>query len=164
MTGSKGSDPDSVSADRASAATARARARRDGIVFVEPDERIGVMLGPEERLVAVRREVSFERRKEARDPRPSPTGDLYVTTARLVCMGPPAVQVPLRQIRDAVVGVGRLRLLIGDGRGLEIRTRDPYTLRAEIGAAREAVRRTTSATTDTGGWSPDAEPDPDSEP
>jgi hypothetical protein len=160
MTGSEGTDPDSVSADRASAAAARARARRDGIVFVEADEWIGVMLSPEERLVAVRRGVSFERRKEARDPGRSPTGDLYVTTARLLCMGPPAVEVPLREIRDAVVGAGRLRLLIGDGLGLEIRTRDPYTLRAEIGAVREAVRRTTSATRGTTDWSVEAEPDP----
>jgi hypothetical protein len=85
-----------------------------------------------------------------------------VTTTRLVCLGQTAVQVPLRQIREAVVGASRLRLIIGDGRGLEIGTRDPYTLRVEIGAVREADRMA-SAISDTPGRSPDVEPDPSAE-
>jgi hypothetical protein len=38
------------------------------------------------------------------------------------------------------VSSGALRLVIGDGRGLEIRTRDPRVLRVEIAAVREAAR------------------------
>ncbi len=132
--------PDSASNDEASADVARRRLRDQGIVPVEPDERIGVMLAPGEGVVTVRRGVTFERRKGVRDPAEALIGDLYVTTARLVCLGQVGVEVPLDEVRDAVVSSGALRLVIGDGRGLEIRTGDPYVLRVEIAAVRLAAR------------------------
>lgn len=107
---------------------------------VEPDERIGVMLAPGERVVAVRRAISIERRKEIRDPELAIRGDLYVTTNRLVYLGQVPFDVPLVEVREAVVAAGALRLVVGDGRGLEIRTGDPALLRVEISAAREAAR------------------------
>ncbi len=137
--------PDPGSTDKASAAEARARLRRDGIVPVEPDNRIGVMLAPGERLVTVRRDVRVERRKETRGPDQPLRGDLYVTTTRLVCIGPTTVEVPIADIREAVVTAGELRLIIGNGRGLEIGTGDPYLLRVEIAAVREAARTTAGA-------------------
>ncbi len=136
--------PDPVSADEASADDARRRLREQGIVALEPDARIGVMLAPGERVVAVRRAVSLERRKDVHDPDQALHGDLYVTTARLVCLGQVPVDVPLSEIREAVVAAGSLRLVVGDGRGLEIRTGDPYLLRVEISAVREAARTTTA--------------------
>jgi hypothetical protein len=109
-------------------------------VAVEPDERVAVMLAPGETVVAVRRAVSIERRKDVRDPGMALVGDLYVTTDRLLCLGQVRIDVPLVDITDAVVAVGTLRLAIGDGRGLVIRTNDPCVLRVEIGAVREAAR------------------------
>jgi hypothetical protein len=134
--------PDPVSTDEATADDARRRLRERGIVALEPDPRIGVMLAPGERVVALRRSVSLERRKDVHDPDQALHGDLYVTTARLVCLGPVPVAVPLAEIREAVVAAGALRLVVGDGRGLEIRTGDPNLLRVEIAAVREAARTT----------------------
>ncbi|MCJ7711621.1 MAG: hypothetical protein MUQ32_12410 [Chloroflexi bacterium] len=134
------STDDASAADDASADDARRRLREQGIVAVEPDERIGVMLAPGERVVAVRRAISIERRKDARDPELALRGDLYVTTARLVYLGQFPFDVPLVEVTEAVLASGALRLVVGDGRGLEIRTRNPALLRVEIAAVREAAR------------------------
>lgn len=131
---------DTVSADEATAASARRRLREQGIIALEPDARIGVMLAPDELVVSVRRAVSVERRKDSRDPSQALCGDLYVTTSRLVCLGHVPVEVQLVKIREAVVASGALRLVVGDGQGLEIRTSDPCVLRVEIAAVREASR------------------------
>lgn len=133
-----------MSADEASADEARRRLRRQGIVALEPDERIGVMLAPDEHVVAVRRAICFERRKDNMDPDQWLRGDLYVTTSRLVCLGQVAVNVPLVEIREAVVAPGALRLDVGDGRGIEIRITDPSLLRVEIASVREAARVSTA--------------------
>jgi hypothetical protein len=129
-----------ASLDEASAANARGRLRAQGIVPLEPDERIAVMLAPGEHIVAVRRAVSLERRKDVRDPAQGLVADLYVTTSRLICLGQVPVEIAIEDIRDAVVAAGALRLDTGLGRGLEIRTPDPYLLRVEIAAVREATR------------------------
>lgn len=131
---------DRASTDDALADDARRRLRDQGIVPVEPDERIGVMLAAGERVVAVRRGVSIERRKENRDPELGLRGDLYVTTHRLVCLGQVQVEVPLVAIREAVVAQGALRLIVGGGHGIEIRTADPKVLRVEIAAVRAGAR------------------------
>ena len=137
-----------MSADEASADEARKRLRRQGIVALEPDERIGVMLAPGEHVVAVRRAVSFDRRKDNKNPDLGLRGDLYVTTARLVCLGQVAVNVPLVEIREAVVAPGALRLDVGDGRGIEIRITNPSLLRVEIASVREAARLAAAGFTD----------------
>lgn len=127
------------SADEASADEARLRLREDGIVPIEPDDRIRVMLAPGEIVAAVRRSVSLERRKGARES-PGLIGDLYVTTRRLVHLGRDRVEYSLCEIRDAVEAEGALRLIVGDQRGIEIRVSDPRLLRVEIAAVREAAR------------------------
>jgi len=132
--------PDVASADEVSADDARRRMREQGIVALEPDERIGVMLACGERVVAVRRAVSVERRKDHADPSQCLLGDLYVTTSRLVYLGRVPVEVALLDIREAVVAAGALRLVVGDGHGIEIRTGDPRLLRVEIAAVREAAK------------------------
>ncbi len=111
---------------------------------VEPDARIGVLLASGERVVAVRRAVYIERRLTARSPSDGLLGDLYVTTARLVHLGTVPVEVPLLAIREAVAAPGALRLVVGDGRGVEIRTDDPLLLRVEIAAVRDAARLSTA--------------------
>jgi hypothetical protein len=132
--------PDRPSANAASADDARRRLREQGVVAIEPDDRIGVMLGPGEHVVAVRRAILIERRAESRNPDLGLRGDLYVTTSRLVHLGPVPVEVPISDIREADVVTGALRLVIGNGRGLQIRIVDPDLLRVEIAAVREAVR------------------------
>jgi len=138
-----------ASADANSADDARRRLREQGIVAVEPDGRIGVMLGPGERVVAVRHGVSIERRKDTRDPAEGLLGDLYVTTSRLVHLGSVPVEIKLLDIMEAVAATGALRLVVGDGRGVEIRTSDPCLLRVEIAAVREAARMTAAGSGDT---------------
>jgi len=109
-------------------------------VPIEPDDRIGVLLAPEELVVAVRRSVSLERRKGWRDPDGGLSGDLYVTTQRLVHLGRKKVEYPLGEIQEAVVAEGALRLVVGESRGIEIEVRDPRLLRVEISAVREEAR------------------------
>ena len=84
----------------------------------------------------------MERRAGGRDPTGRLRGDLYLTTNRLVCLGRVPIDLPLAEIREAVVPAGTVRLVVGDGRGVEIRTVDPDVLRVEIAAAREAARTT----------------------
>ena len=127
-------------ADEASAGEARRRLREQGIVPIEPDDRIGVMLAPEELVVAVRRSVSLERRKGWREPGGGLGGDLYVTTRRLVHLGRVPIEYPLGEIREAVVAEGALRLVVSASHGVEIAVHDPCLLRVEIAAVREAAR------------------------
>ena len=114
-----------VRSDEALADDARRRLRDEGIVPIEPDARIAVMLAPGERVISMRRDVSVERRKDNLDPEQRLRGDLYVTTRRLVYLGTVPVDVPLGEISEAVVANGALRLVVGCGRGIEIRTGDP---------------------------------------
>lgn len=130
---------DEAAADEAAADDARWRLREQGIVPIEPDERIGIMLVPGERVVAVRRDVSLERRKGWHDPVEGLGGDLYVTTRRLVHVGRMPVEYPLAEIQEAEVATRALRLVVGAGRGVEIGVHDPRVLRVEIAAAREAA-------------------------
>ena len=131
---------DPASADEASADAARRRLRAHGIVPIEPDDRIRVMLAPGELVAAIRRSVSLERRKERTEPGGRMVGDLYVTTQRLVYLGRERIEYALGEIRDAVEAEGALRLIVGDRRGIEIEVSDPRLLRVEIAAVREAAR------------------------
>ncbi len=126
--------------DEASADEARQRLREQGIVPIEPDERIGVLLCSDERVVAVRRAVSLERRTGWREPGGGLNGDFYVTTQRLIHLARVQVTYALGEVREAVVAGGALRLVVGESRGVEIDVGDPSSLRVEIAAAREAAR------------------------
>jgi hypothetical protein len=103
------------------------------------------MLAGDERVVAVRRSVSLERRRRRRDPDGGLSGDLYVTTRRLLYLGTVPAEYPILDVREAVAASGVLRLVVGDGRGVEIGVRDPRVLRVEIGAVREAARHASRA-------------------
>lgn len=115
---------------------------------IEPDARIGVLLAPEELVLAVRRSVSLERRKGWREPGGGLSGDLYVTTQRLVHLGRMQVEYALGEIQEAVVAEGALRLVVGASRGVEIEVQDPRLLRVEIAAVREAARASASRNDD----------------
>ena len=124
--------------DEAAADEARQRFREQGIVPIEPDARIGVMLAPGERVVAVHREASLERRKGWRGPAGGMDGNLYVTTERLVHLGRASVEYPLAEICEVIVGTGAIRLVVADSQGVEIGVVYPRVLRVEIAAVREA--------------------------
>jgi hypothetical protein len=132
--------PGPDAADTFAADVARVQLRRRGIVPIEPDAVIGRMLAPDERVVAVRRSVPLERRRRRRDPDSLLSGDLYVTTRRLMYLGTVPAEYPILDVREAVAAPGVLRLVVGDGRGVEIGVGDPRVLRVEIGAVREAAR------------------------
>ena len=126
--------------DAASADEARRRLHEQGIVPIEPDDRIGVMLAPGELVLAVRRSASLDRRHHRREDDPGLPGDLYVTTRRLVHLGSSTVVYSLDEIREADVAAGQLLLVVGDNRGVAIDVGDPRLLRVEIAAARAAAR------------------------
>ena len=131
---------DPASADEASADAARRRLREHGIVALEPDDRIRVILAPGELVAAIRRCVSLERRKERTGTGSRMVGDLYITTRRLVYLARERVEYPLAEIQDAIEAEGKLRLIVGKRRGIEIEVPDPRMLRVEIAAVREAAR------------------------
>ena len=139
-------DDDLLTADEASASEARRRLRADGIIAIEPDQLIAPLLAPGEKVVAIRRAVSLERLLDFEASGEGVRGDLYVTTSRIVHMGKVSVEVPLPAIKEAVVAEGAVRLIVEDGRGVDIHTNDPSVLRVEIAAVREAVRRSARQT------------------
>ncbi|MCU0479541.1 MAG: hypothetical protein MUE92_12520 [Chloroflexi bacterium] len=128
------------SADAARADEARRRFHEQGVIPIEPDDRIGVMLAPGELVLAVRRSASLDRRHHRRADDPGLPGDLYVTTQRLIHLGRSAVVYALDEILEADVASDQLLLVVGDNRGVAIDVGDPLLLRVEIAAARSAVR------------------------
>ena len=125
---------------RGAARDARRRLREQGIVPIEADCRVGVMLGQDELLVAVRRAVALERRRPCPPDPAGLGGDLYVTTRRLLHLGQRPIAYELDAIREVVVAGDQLLLVLDDGMGLAISVDDPRLLRVEIAAARAAAR------------------------
>jgi hypothetical protein len=116
------------------------RLREQGVVTIEPDDAVGALLDRGECVVAVRRSVCLERRAGSVGPAAGISGDLYVTSRRLLHLGRTTVEYQLGEIREVVVANGALMLLVGADRGLMIRVPDPRLLRVQIAAAREALR------------------------
>jgi hypothetical protein len=133
--------PDELAADEL-----RRELRERGIVPIEPDERIRDLLDPGEAVVAIRRAVSFERRASPREGGGILRVNLYVTTHRLVALGPVLLEYPLADIREMDVAAGAVRLVVERNRGVELGVPDPRVLRVEIAAALEALRTSTVGT------------------
>jgi hypothetical protein len=135
--------PPEPTADDERAASARRRALRSrGIVPIESDPRVAVLLEPGERVVAQRRCVEVEDGGGGSSAAPGPHDpvDLYVTDRRLLGIGM-GLDVPLDAIIEADIAGGRLRLQLGDTRGIAIGVSDPAVLRVELAAALRARRR-----------------------
>lgn len=128
-------DPDAADAD-----AARDRLRTGGIVQIEVDPGVRAMLAPGEQVVAARYGVSLERRAVPRPPQGRLRGDLYVTTSRLLHVGPVRIEYPVTEICEAVVARQALRLAMTGSRGIEIGVRDPRVLRVEIAGVRVKAR------------------------
>ena len=139
------SKPPEPAADDERAASTRRRALRAGaVVPIEPDPRVAVLLEPGERVVAQRRGVAVE--VHGGDPstgtdRASDPVDLYVTDRRLLGIGI-GLDLQLDAIVEADSTNGRLRLRLGDTRGIAIGVADPSVLRVEIAAALRERRGT----------------------
>jgi hypothetical protein len=128
--------------DEDAAAAARARYRVEPMKCLEPDAAIAPLLSPGERLLAVRRGAVFDRRQ----PRPGAvgpglTGDVYLTSRRLLCLGRLKLTFGLDEIQEAVHSGDRLLLVMQDGAGIALEVDRPRLLRVEIATARAAARR-----------------------
>jgi hypothetical protein len=119
----------------------RRRGARVGVTELEPDARMAELLLPGEDVVALRRPAVLDRREPpvggGRWPGcPGLSGDLYVTSRRLVHVGRAVVEYDLDGIREAVVSAGRLLLTLGNGEGIILHVDEPGPLRVEMGRAR----------------------------
>ena len=130
-----------AASDQAAADAARLRYRRRGVGPIDPDERIGPILQAGEQLVAVRRAAVVYRPEATESGAASPVvADVYVTTRRLVLVGPGIQSFDLATVDEATVSRERLLLVLGDGVGLVLEVGWPRLLRVEIAAARAARR------------------------
>jgi hypothetical protein len=130
-----------AAADEAAADEARLRYRRRGVGRIDPDERIGPVLEPGEQLMAVRRSALLYRPETPEAGAASPLAvDVYVTSRRLVLMGPDTYAFDLAAVDEAVVSNESLLLVLCDGAGLVLEVNRPRLLRVEIAAARAAQR------------------------
>ena len=132
--------PDAAT-DQAAADEARLRYRRRGVERIDPDERIGPVLEPDEQLVAVRRSALLYRPETPEVGAASPVMvDVYVTSRRLVLAGPDMSFFDLATLDEAVVSHERLLLVLRHGVGLVLEVDRPRLLRVEIAAVRAARR------------------------
>lgn len=126
--------------DESAAAEARIRFRSEPMPAIETDAAVALLLESGERLVAVRRETSLERRQADHTAAGGLAGDLYVTSRRLVFQGRLALSLDLEDIDEAMLSGDRLLLVTRDGAGIAIDADRPRLLRVEIAAARAALR------------------------
>ena len=138
------SDPDLPAGDQADALAAeeaRERYRDEPMAPIEVRGSIADLLGPTERLLAVRNDARYDRRQEAEGSRgPGLSGDLYLTSSRLILLGRFDLTFDLEEIEEIDLFGDRLRLMTGKGAGLSLDVDQPRLLRVEIGAARMGAR------------------------
>jgi hypothetical protein len=129
-----------IADDETAALEARERYRDQQMAPLEPDPRISGFLVPGEEIIAVRRSVLLDRREPspgARCPQhPGLSGDLYVTSTRLLHIGRTVIEYDLAAIREADVSAEHLLLVLSDGAGMILDVDRPRLLRVEIAAAR----------------------------
>ena len=132
---------DDAAADQAAADEARLRFRRQGVALLDPDEHIRPLLEPGEQIVAVRRSaVMYRPQNPEQDASTQIEVDVYVTSRRLILVGPELRVFDLATVDEAVVSHERLLLVLCDGVGLALEVSWPRLLRVEIAAARSARR------------------------
>lgn len=131
-----------AAADEAAADTARARYRNAPMPALPADERIGPLLVPGERVLAVHSSALLERRQPAPGARARAglAGTLYLTSRRVVLVGRMTLSYELGAIAEVMLAGERLLLLLHDGQGLTLEVTQPRLLRVEIAAARAAVK------------------------
>jgi hypothetical protein len=125
--------------DEAAADVARDALRSAGAIPIEPDPPVAVLLGPGERVLAVRHARGVALLARAGSDVASQACELYLTNRRLVVESPP-FEVLLDDIREVGVLDDEVLLLVDRAGGVRIRTDNPRVLRVEIAAARSARR------------------------
>jgi hypothetical protein len=129
------------SRDEDCAAAARARYRVEPMMPIQPDCVITPMLQSGEWLLVVRRGALLERRQPASGAAgPGLTGDLYLTSRRLLHVGRLTLAFCLDEIEEAMVSGDRLLLVLHGGTGVALDVLGPRLLRVEIATARAAAR------------------------
>lgn len=129
-------------ADEAAADLARQAYRTQPLPSLEPDDRIAPLLGPGERVVAVRRSAQLDRRQPTPgwNAPPGLAGDLYLTTRRLVLVGRLTMSFDFEDIEEAGLSGERLLLVLRDGRGVSLDVEQPRLLRVQVATARALAR------------------------
>ena len=128
--------------DEAAADAARERYRTQPMAALDPDARIGPLLAPGERVLAVRRSAMVDRREPVlgSDEPSGLGGDLYLTSRRLVLVGRHTLSLALDDIEEAMLSGDQLLLVMRDGQGAALGVAQPRLLRVEIAAARAFAR------------------------
>jgi hypothetical protein len=128
-------------ADEAAAHEARESYRTQPIAALEPDARIGPLLAPGEQVLAKRGSAFVDRRQPAPgSSEPSGlAGDLYLTSRRLVLVGPHPLAFDLGEIEEAMLSGDQLLLVMRGGQGAALSVAQPRLLRVDIAAARQAT-------------------------
>ena len=131
-----------IAADETAARLARTRYRSQRMRTLEPDAHIASLLASDERVLAFRGTVLFDRRQwgPGEVGFTGVAGNLYLTTRRIVLMGRLTLSYALDDIEEAVVAGERLLLVMRDGIGVALDTPQPRLLRVEIAAARALSR------------------------
>lgn len=131
-----------AAADAAAADEARQQFLTEPLPSLEPDARIGPLLAPDERVLAVRQNAAIERRQATRDP-DAPlgvAGGLYVTSLRVMLVGRVVLSFRLREIEEIGVAAERLILILAAGTSVSVQTAQPRLLRVQIATARAEAR------------------------
>lgn len=129
-----------VNADENAAADARRRYQSEPMPSLGPDAVIAPHLAPDERVLAVRGGVGFERGSDGGAEATRGRAVLYLTSARLIVFSEPMISIDLEDVLEVLLAPGRLLLVLRGGAGVALETEQPQLLRVEIAAARAVAR------------------------
>ncbi len=138
-----GRDLDEIAAsDEAAASVARARLRAVGLTPLDTDETIARLLRPGEQVFERRSPALVTRRLSPEGPIAPPPlrGDLYLTSERLILVGPSVLEADLQAIEEAVIARDQLLLVMHDGVGLLVEVEEPRLMRVQLAAVRAVAR------------------------
>lgn len=128
--------------DHAAATAARARYRTEAPPKLQADQRLARLLEQGEWLIAFRTSAVVDRRRpRGGDPKWSGmSGQLAVTSRRLILMGRHVLAFELADVQEIVLSGDRLLVIMNDGAGVAVDVDQPRLFRVEIAAARATAR------------------------
>lgn len=124
-----------VAADQAAAAEASARYTAEGLPSID-DPAFAALAQPGELLHAIHRSALLERDEAGAGSGQPVSGSLYLSSQRLLHVGPSLLAIPLDQIAETMVAVQRLVLIrLKDGGDLAVEVTQPHLLKVQLEAA-----------------------------
>ena len=130
-----------VAEDEAAATAARRQYQTKGLPALEPPAGFAPLALAGEVLHATRANALLERTLIAAPTPLAQAGTLYLSSERLLHVGPETTSVPLSEIDEMAVALERLFLVrLRDGTHLAIETDRPRLLRVQVAAALAATR------------------------